>query len=421
MDLLCCFRCPCKCLRPACVEHWEMEELRYKLHRQGRRRVALLRLQERKEEMRREKEREERRVQEKRRLHEQFGQRYGIDRASLSTDDGDSTPCGPFYKSIAQKRPSIAREFYAPRISESSVDDAHCSSKVTYSPVDSLAVSEVTTRERKLSESPSQSKVSDSAISLHSQEMLEAPSCSKASSSSPNQCTEDLTPGDSVKSSCFHILPDLTKDAREKSDYKDRLKELPEKPVRPKSLLGQVMVNQMTNGRRKSTTYELDERAPGQRYSMMSYRDWLKEGQTKVDYLMPPMQSVASLSRSRSEPRLPQANARQKLTVSSDRSKTRKAQKQAMARYEPRSRSASRPRDHHEKRSTSKKREKWKVERKYTETSGRANENRLSIVSVEFHSDVLDRRKDRGHHSRPTSNHVSRSRGRRSKGMTSFL
>ncbi|XP_066978914.1 serine/arginine-rich splicing factor 4-like [Macrobrachium rosenbergii] len=417
MDLLCCLRCPCKCLRPACVEQWELEELRYKIHRQSRRRVALLRLQERQEEMKREKEREERRVQEKRRLHQQFGQRYGIDRTSFSTDDGDSTPCGHSFKAHLQRRPNLAREFQGPRVSESSVDEAPASGKVTYSPVDSLGVSELGTRERKLSDTFSQSKVSDSAISLHSQEVLEAPSCSKASSSSPNPCFEELTPGDSVKNPSLRILPDLTRDVKERCDSKDKLIEPSEKPVRPKSLLGQVMVHQMTNGRRKSSGIELDERAPGQRHSLMSYRDWLKEGQSKSDYLQHPMRPLSSLSRSRSEPRLPQANARQKLTGNNERAQAKKAQKQAMTRYETRSRSAGRARDHHEKRSSSKKREKWKVERKCAETSSRTLEKRMSVVSVEFHSDVLDRRKDRGHHSRATSNHVSRSRGRRSAGQ----
>lgn len=284
MEIIRCLRCPCKCLQPAFIKEIELDELRYKIHRQNRRRAALQRLQERQEEMRQEREREEERIREKAFLHQQFRRLYRAERASQSTDDGETTYYG--------SRASIRRYLDTPSASEFLNSQS--------SPEGALG-------------SPSPCK---ETTCLQRQDFGERDSIiAEKEFITAVQQGRDIRASSRLKniSSLPCVQEELTDDSS--------------KPERPHSLLSQLSVSRAKLAQNMGDCDCLPEKGPGQRFSLMSYGDWLKDGQNKSSYVQTAARA-AYVRKSRSEPRLPQASGRQRYRRREDKSQASQAQRQ---------------------------------------------------------------------------------------------
>ncbi|KAK7065475.1 hypothetical protein SK128_018840 [Halocaridina rubra] len=406
------------------------------------------RLLEREKEMKREKEREEQRIREKTLLHQQFHQRYGLDHVSMSTDEGETASIGSRVR--IQRQPLFMQSPSLPRPNQSPEEESPCSNK--YSDILTKGLVVNASDERKLSDTPSQSKVTDedserkssdtpsqskttddSAICMQIEENLHVPSCSKTIRSTyiSGRSAKDRHFSPHFRKGSRHRFPseDMTDDDNDDDDDEeedgtaspDRVMEVPDRLVRPKSLITQFKAQHIARRSEIGSAEQLDERTPGQRYSLLSYRDWLKEGQSKNEYVWTSFRPVAGLIRSKSEPRLPQANAVQQFRAKVDKIQVKKAQRQppfegkgSFTKSEPRSRSASRKRDSQEHRSASRKRDKWKGYRKLGETPSRnRSKKRLSVSSKDSNLDNISLSKDQSQAlSSPLTNHVSRDSGK---------
>lgn len=351
----------------------ELEELRYKLHRQKRRRVALQRLQEREEETRREREREEQRILEKALHHQHFRRIYRIDRASQSTDDGETTSLG--------SRASILRN--------SEVTGAVAGGLGSQSSLEGAGDGGRRRRGSRLGRKKLGGLRKEEGEEEGAHGGTSYP-CGTGDMHTPGSAIGHLyLEGDYPATPIFcrrnskvtidaplsqeeieqELLPSMDWRRRRRSS---RLACLPEgvpipvssshgdvlrqTPVRPKSLLCQPPSTSLPQKKADSELEDEDDddeeeyepdseidspverkanqrlslgvekdwlkdgleadplagRGPGQRCSLMTYRDWLRDGQGRSEHQRITSWLCSSVPRCRSEPRLPQANARSK-------------------------------------------------------------------------------------------------------------
>lgn len=364
-----------------------MEELRYKLHRQKRRRVALQRLQEREEETRREREREEQRILEKALHHQHFRRIYRIDRVSQSTDDGETTSLGS-RASILRNSEMIGavggvlgsqsslegagdggRRRRGSRLEGkrigvglrkdddeegahggtsypggtggmhtpgSAIGHLNLESDYPTTPVIYRKNSKVTIdaplsqeeidqdlldcrrrRSSRLASLPEGVRIPASGISeralVRPQSLLCQPSVSH-----PQQRPDSE-------------LDDEDDDDEEECEPESEIESSDER--RPNQRLSLGVDKDWLKGLEADP---LTGRAPNQRCSLMTYRDWLRDGQGRSEHQRITSWLCSSVPRCRSEPRLPQANARAKsnsLLVPKEKTNQRTERSHSRTRY----------------------------------------------------------------------------------------
>ena len=237
----------------------EEEELKRRLHRHRRRRSALQRLEERREEARREEERESQRVREKVLLHQQFRHLYRAERlTSQSTDDASVT---------FSSRSSIPPSHYAS-------SDPHL-----------------------LQDSSPEGSTVVQFLQQTDDHNTDEPLVGDAFNTQQEREARLALPHKFI--SCLPRVEEEATDEEENEEL-DAAFPPPPPPVRPHSLVT------ATPGH--LNYYDL--KAEGQRFSLMSYSDWLRDG-TK-DVLIPTTHALTTvpLRRARSEPKLPQGGGK---------------------------------------------------------------------------------------------------------------
>ncbi|MPC80976.1 hypothetical protein E2C01_075576 [Portunus trituberculatus] len=251
--------CPCRWLLPSCVRDSEKHELRRRLYRHRRRRTALQRLEERREEARREEERERQRVRERALLHQQFCHLYRSERLTSNSADDTSVTCS--------SRSSL------PPNSQCASNDTHLQD--------------------------SSPEAGPAVLLLQQAECHGAEESETGDTAGCQQEREARLPPPPRWVSCLPRVEEEATDEGEGEEPSGTVRPAP--APRPLSLLATTP---------DSTKY-LHLKAAGQRFSLMSYSDWLREGTkgtspTSLTYSL----AAGVLRRVRSEPRLPQAGSR---------------------------------------------------------------------------------------------------------------
>lgn len=282
--LRCCLRCPCKWLTPSCVKEAEQDELRYRLRRHKRRRAALQRLEERREEERREEERERERVREKVLLHQQFRHLYRSERLTSTSHSTLDASVSPSSRGSFHPAQDILSIFSDPHILQESSPEGCQGAVVMQEP------------ERKEGE------------------MEERCGSEAACDGSCGQQEPEGRYGTSKWVSC---LPRVEEEATDEAENEQEQERGDEEEVevmdsyflpypRPHSLLApspdSIVCSSVKGG--------------GQRFSLMSYTDWLRDGGMKSS-VPTPIHTLTSLRRARSEPKLPQAGSKSRLLTRS--------------------------------------------------------------------------------------------------------
>lgn len=269
--------CPCKWMKPACVKEAEQEELRRKLYRHRRRRSTQRRQEERRrQEAQREEEREKERSREKVLLHQQFRHLYRSDRLT-----------------------STSRSTLDASISTGSRSSFHPSQDI-------LSIFSDTQTPQDVSPERCQG-----AASVQDPEEGEA-GC-RSVFRCDESCSQQEIDGRYGASKWVSCLPRVEEEGTDEAEHEaeDKEEETGDSyfppPPRPLSLLA-------PNPDRLTHLQGL--RDGGQRFSMMSYTDWLRDGVLKSS-VPSHIHSLTSLRRARSEPKLPQASSRGRMLTRS--------------------------------------------------------------------------------------------------------
>ncbi|XP_050707637.1 X-linked retinitis pigmentosa GTPase regulator-interacting protein 1-like, partial [Eriocheir sinensis] len=282
--LRCCLRCPCKWLAPPCVKDAEQEELRYKLHRHRRRRAALRRLEERREEAQREEERERERVREKVLLHQQFRHLYRSERLTSTSHSTLDASVSPSSRGSLHPTQDILSIFSDPHILLDS------------SPEGCQGAAALQEPEKKEGEEREEGCGSEAGCD--------------------GSCFQQEPEGRYGASKWVSCLPRVEEEATDEAEHEQEKEEKEEEDETVDSyFLPYPRPHSLLTPTPDSITHSATK-GGGQRFSLMSYTDWLRDGGLKSS-VPTPIHTLTSLRRARSEPKLPQASSKNRLLARS--------------------------------------------------------------------------------------------------------
>ncbi|XP_069187616.1 serine/arginine repetitive matrix protein 5-like [Procambarus clarkii] len=450
MEILRFFKCPCKSLQPSCIREMELEELRYKIHRQNRKRVAMQRQHERRQEETQMDKRKEKIL-----LHQRPQRSYGLDWTShsgYSRPDSHSGYSRPDSHSGDNGETSSSLESQAKNI------------RSRGTPNTLNFVIESRRNMAKITEQNAEREIQNSQSSLDG--VVTTPSCDKHicihshnfkqnySLLDDQQChdncnahTGTLQYKDACISTRSNGIFDLSSVKEEQEDslknqerphsfssqlsvsepksqrphsFSSQLSVSGPKPQRPHSLISQSSASRANLNLKQAALDIFHPKGSRQRFSLVSYGDYLRDEGRRA--LITPN----FIRRSRSEPRLPQANAKTKHPLRDHKHLANRTPQEHLSdgksssrRHDSSGRVSTRHKDEKEHRTSRRKYEKRRLEKhensSFSSSRDERGHSRTSATSGKQTTGV-SRRSVEANTTRNTGKH-SQVPGRRSEGV----